>query len=68
MLSSAEQQTVGTALHQVLPALFPSRRTCLFARPVCQGVGVPMGAPLQELAEIFCGGDGWVDLVVVMMS
>jgi hypothetical protein len=29
---------------------------------------MPMFAPLEELAEIFCGGDGWVDIVVVMMS
>lgn len=68
MLSSAEHQTVGTALHQVLPALFPSRRTCLFARPICQGVVVPMSARIGELADLFCGGDGWMDIVVVMMN
>ena len=59
---------MGTALHQVLPALFPSRRTCLFARPVCQGVCLGLGWPIEELAGGFCGGDGWVDIVVVMMS
>ena len=68
MISSEEEQTIGTALHQVLPALFPSRRTCLFARPVCQGVIVPMNAILSELADSFGGGDGWMDVVVVMMS
>jgi hypothetical protein len=67
-LSEVEEQSVGTALHQVLPALFPSRRTCLFARPVCHGVIVPMTAHLGELSDIFCGGDGWLDIVVVMMS
>jgi autophagy-related protein 5 len=68
MLSSAEYQTLGTALHQVIPALFPSRRTCLFARPICHGVVVPMIARLDELADLFCGGDGWLDIVIVMMS
>lgn len=68
MLSSTEHQTIGTALHQVLPALFPSRRTCLFARPVCQGVVVPMSARVDELGELFSGGDGWTDIIVVMMN
>jgi autophagy-related protein 5 len=68
MLSSTEHQTIGTALHQVLPALFPSRRTCLFARPVCQGVVVPMSARLDELGELFSGGDGWTDIIIVMMN
>jgi autophagy-related protein 5 len=67
-ISSAEDQTLGTALHQALPALFPSRRTCLFARPVCQGIIIPMNTSLMELGDVFSGGDGWMDIVVVMMS
>ena len=59
---------VGTALHQVLPSLFPSRRTCLFARPVCHGIALPMTAPLLELSQIFRGGDGWMDIVIIMMA
>ena len=66
--ASQEHQTVGTALHQTLPALFPSRRTCLFARPVCHGVVVPMTARIDELAELFRGGDGWTDMIIVMMN
>jgi autophagy-related protein 5 len=68
MISSVESQTIGTALHQALPALFPSRRTCLFARPICHGVVIPMTANLEELAEIFCGGDGWLDIIILMMN
>jgi autophagy-related protein 5 len=67
-ISATEYQTIGTALHLTLPALFPSRRTCLFARPVCQGVAIPMTARVDELAGIFCGGDGWTDIVIVMMN
>jgi autophagy-related protein 5 len=68
MISSTEYQTVGTALHQALPALFPSRRTCLFARPICQGIIVPMSARIDELGDLFCGGDGWTDIIIVMMN
>src|SRR5579862_2104094 len=68
MLSSVEPQTIGTALHQSFPALFPSRRTCLFARPICHGVVIPMTAMLEELAQMFCGGDGWLDIIIVMMN
>jgi autophagy-related protein 5 len=68
MIASSEWQTIGTALHQVLPSLFPSRRTCLFARPVCQGVIIPMTTRVDLFAELFCGGDGWTDIIIVMMN
>ena len=68
LIATTEKQTVGTALHQVLPSLFPSRQTCLFARPMAHGIVVPMTAPLGEVSEVFRGGDGWTDIVIVMMT
>jgi autophagy-related protein 5 len=68
MISSVEEQTLGTALHSVLPPLFPSRRTCLFARPTCHGVAVPLGVALEKLATVFASGQGWLDIVILMMN
>lgn len=62
-----EKQTVGTALHTVLSFLFPSRQMCVFARPVSR-VTLPMTAPLEEVSGIFSNGDGWIDIVVIMMT
>ncbi|PYI18785.1 hypothetical protein BO99DRAFT_433318, partial [Aspergillus violaceofuscus CBS 115571] len=42
-------QTVGSALHALLPNLFPSRRTPVLAKPVLHGAAVPMAAPVEEL-------------------
>jgi len=68
MISTVEPQTIGTALHQILPSLFPSRRTCLFARPVIHGIVIPMTSHLIDLANLFSSGDGWTDIIIVMMN
>ncbi|GKZ39379.1 autophagy protein 5, partial [Aspergillus brasiliensis] len=44
-----QPQTIGSALHSLLPHLFPSRRTPVLAKPVLHGAAVPMGAPLDEV-------------------
>ncbi|MCJ1225705.1 autophagy protein 5 [Toensbergia leucococca] len=61
-------QTLGTALHFLLPALFPSRRIPILARPVLHGAVVPLGAGLEELVLGAAYLDGWVHLGVVMMG
>jgi autophagy-related protein 5 len=66
--TSQTPQTLGTALHNMLPRLFPSRRTPIFARPILHGVSVPMSAQLEELARYACYADGWLGIVVVMNS
>lgn len=63
-----EPQTLGSALHILLPALFPSRRTPILAKPVLHGCVVPMGAPVEELLRIAAYLDGWLHLGVVMMG
>lgn len=63
-----EPQTLGSALHLLLPALFPSRRTPILAKPVLHGCVVPMGAPVEELLRNAAYLDGWLHLGVVMMG
>lgn len=63
-----EAQTLGSALYMLLPALFPSRRTPILAKPVLHGCVVPMGAPVEELLRNAAYLDGWLHLGVVMMG
>lgn len=59
-------QTLGMALHTLLPSLFPSRRTPILAKPLLHGAVVPMNASLEELASKACYADGWVNVVVAV--
>lgn len=63
-----QPQTVGTALHSLLPSLFPSRRTPILATPLLHGAPVPMAANLEDLARWACYADGWLSVVVAMRS
>ncbi|KAA8647457.1 hypothetical protein EYZ11_004853 [Aspergillus tanneri] len=65
---TSQTQTVGSALHSLLPNLFPSRRTPVLAKPVLHGSAVPMSAPIEELVRSSAYGDGWVYVVVRMMG
>ncbi|MCJ1385223.1 autophagy protein 5 [Xylographa soralifera] len=47
--NSREPQTLGSALHSLLPSLFPSRRTPILAKPVLHGAVVPMSALVEDL-------------------
>lgn len=65
----AQPQTVGTALHTLLPNLFTSRRRCTIARPVLHGVVVPMEAELEALMRSGAGyADGFIHIVVELMD
>ncbi|KAK9477794.1 autophagy protein Apg5-domain-containing protein [Lipomyces japonicus] len=68
MISSREPHTVGTALHQHLPHLFPSRRTCLLARPILHGVVVGMTTPLADLLYECMYTDGYLHIAISMIS
>ncbi|EAW11192.1 autophagy protein 5 [Aspergillus clavatus NRRL 1] len=65
---ASQLQTIGSALHSLLPNLFPSRRTPVLAKPVLHGAAVPMSAPVEEVARSAAYGDGWVYIVVRMMG
>jgi len=61
-------QTLGTALHAVLPSLFPSRRTPILAKPVLHGAVVPMACPLEELLRSCAYADGWLHVGIEMLG
>lgn len=63
-----QPQTLGTALHDFLPKLFPSRRTPVLALPVLHGAVVPLAAGIEELMRAAGYADGFLHLVVVMMG
>ncbi|OJJ46881.1 hypothetical protein ASPZODRAFT_131780 [Penicilliopsis zonata CBS 506.65] len=65
---STQSQTVGTALHALLPNLFPSRRTPVLANPVLHGAVLPMSAPVEEVVRCSAYGDGWAYIVVRMVG
>ncbi|KAH6674256.1 autophagy protein Apg5-domain-containing protein [Halenospora varia] len=65
---SREVQTLGAALNQALPTLFPSRRDPILAEPVLHGAVVPMRAPLEEVMREAAYADGWLHLCVVMID
>lgn len=66
--SAAQPQTLGTALHSLIPSLFPSRRTPILARPILHGAPISLGANLEELASWACYADGWIHMVIAMNS
>ena len=65
---SRDPQTVGTTLHSLLPTLFPTRRTPIFAKAVLHGVVLPMGASVEELMRTAAYLDGWLHLAIVMIG
>ncbi|KAK9378391.1 autophagy protein Apg5-domain-containing protein [Kockiozyma suomiensis] len=67
-LSLREPHTVGSALHQYLPDLFPSRRACLIARPILHGATLGMMIPLAELLYECMYTDGYLHICIVMIS
>lgn len=66
--NSREPQTLGAALHALLPTLFPSRRTPILAKAVLHGAVVPMGALVEDLMRAAAYLDGWIHLGVVMIG
>jgi autophagy-related protein 5 len=63
-----EVQTLGTALNQILPSLFPSRRDPIFAEPILHGASLPFNAPLEEVMREAVYADGWIHVSVVMLN
>ncbi|KAL8992301.1 MAG: hypothetical protein Q9169_007206 [Polycauliona sp. 2 TL-2023] len=63
-----EPQTLGAALHTLLPSLFPSRRTPILAKPVLHGAVVPMSSQVEGLLKEVAYLDGWLHIGLVMMG
>lgn len=66
LLSNKHPQTIGTALNNILPTIFPSRRSPIYARPVMHGVAVPLGVRMDELGRAAAYTDGFLHVAVVM--
>lgn len=67
-ISSRHPQTLGTALNDTLPSLFPSRRNPLLAQPVLHGVVVPMSALIEELGKAAAYPDGFLHVAIAMLG
>ncbi|KAH7391828.1 autophagy protein 5 [Pyrenochaeta sp. MPI-SDFR-AT-0127] len=67
-LSSRQPQTIGTALNQILPTLFPGTRRPLLAQAVLHGAVLPLSATVEELIRATTYLDGWLHIAVVMMG
>jgi len=67
-INSREPQTMGMLLHDLLPSLFPSRRTPILAKPVLHGAVVPMSALVEDLLRGAAYLDGWLHIAVVMIG
>jgi autophagy-related protein 5 len=63
-----QPQTIGTALNQILPTLFPSRRSPLLAQAVLHGAVLPLSASVEDLVRASAYLDGWLHIAVVMMA
>ncbi|KAI0186474.1 autophagy protein Apg5-domain-containing protein [Xylaria flabelliformis] len=61
-------QTVGAALRNLLPRLFPSSRDPVLAAAILHGARVPFHAPLEELMREAAYPDGWLCFVVVPLD
>jgi autophagy-related protein 5 len=60
--------TLGTALKNIVPTIFPSGRQPIYARPILHGVVAPMFADLVELARVASYADGFLHVAVIMMG
>ncbi|GAM88802.1 hypothetical protein ANO11243_068360 [Dothideomycetidae sp. 11243] len=65
---SRQVTTLGTALNTLLPTVFPSKRNPVLACPVLHGAVVPMSASLEELGRAASYTDGFLHVVVVLLS
>lgn len=63
-----QPQTIGTALNQILPTLFPSRRSPLLAQAVLHGAVLPLSVSVEDLLRTTAHLDGWLHIAVVMMA
>lgn len=66
--SSRQAVTLGAALNEMLPTIFPSRRNPVLASPVSHGALVPMSAPIEELGRAAAYTDGFLHIAVVMLG
>lgn len=67
-LKNGEANTLGSALNEHMPDLFPSKRRNIVARPVLHGAVASMESPLGELLYGAMYLDGFLHITIVLMS
>lgn len=68
MTSTKDPQTLGKALHCLLPTVFPSRRSYIHAQAILHGAVVPPGALLQELSYNAAYCDGFLHIAIKVVN
>lgn len=66
--AAGQPNTLEATLHDLMPIVFPSRRTPVLARTVLHGAVVPLTARLDELGFGAAYADGFLHVVVVPMA
>ncbi|OLL24891.1 Autophagy protein 5 [Neolecta irregularis DAH-3] len=66
IINSGKEETIGTMLHVTLPALFPSRKSLFFAKPMIHGIILDLDMPLLEVGSQLAYPDGWMHIVILM--
>lgn len=61
-----QRQTIGTALNNILPGLFPNTRLPLVAEPVLHGATLPLDSGVEDLTRSTAYSDGWLHIAFVM--
>jgi len=69
LLSPTRQSTtLGIALNELLPTVFPSRRNPVLAIPVLHGAVLPMSATMEDLGRASTYADGFLHVAVVLLG
>ncbi|PNS18965.1 Autophagy protein 5 [Sphaceloma murrayae] len=67
-VTGKQSTTLGVALNELLPTVFPSRRNPVIAAPMTHGAMLPMSAGLEDLGRAAAYADGFLHIVVVLLS
>jgi autophagy-related protein 5 len=63
-----EPQTIGGVLHELIPTVFPSRRTYIFAHAVLHGAVLPLAASVEDLMRSVAYTDGFLHISLGMIG
>ena len=67
-LETGEPQTLGSTLNTILPTVFPSKRSYIFAHAVLHGAVLPLAAHVQDLMRAAAYADGFLHIAVVLVG
>jgi len=65
---TGKPQTLGSTLNTILPTVFPSKRSYIFAHAVLHGAVLPLAAHVQELMRAAAYADGFLHIAVVLVG